>query len=116
MKRIKLSSKARLIRDAIRALHDLNLAYMVEFYRLQGDAATLAHSYALDCSTTISSLGSSYGCCVAWGSVTLSSALGELHPKIITENGRVFCPEAKKIVDKLRSDFAALDGANTAAA
>ena len=31
MKQIKLSPKARLIHDAIRALHDLELVYMVEF-------------------------------------------------------------------------------------
>lgn len=115
MKRTKLSPKARLIRDTIRALLRLELAYMVEFYRLQGDAATLAHSYALDCSMSISSLGSSYASCVAWGSVTLSPSLGELNPSIAANNGRVFCPQAKKIIDKLRADFAALDTANSVA-
>ena len=115
MKRIKLSPKARFIRDAIRALHDLELAHMVEFYRLKDDAAKLAQQRALDCGSAAMCLGSSYASCVAWGSVTLSSTLGEPHPAFAV-NGRVFCPEGKKIVDKLRADFAALDGANTVAA
>lgn len=115
MKRIKLSPKARLIRDTIRALLRLELAYMVDFYRLQGDAATLAHSYALDCSMSISSLASSYASCVAWGSVTLSPNLGELNPKIIGNDERVFCPRVKKIIDKLRADFIGLDAANSVA-
>ena len=116
MKRAKLPPKARLIRDAIRALLRLELTYMVDFYRLQSDAAALAHSYVLDCSMSISSLGSSYASCVAWGSVTLSPNLGELNSSVTTNAGRVFCPQAKKIIDKLRADFATLDAANPAAA
>lgn len=115
MNRIKLSPKARLIRDAIRALHALELACMVEFYRLSGDAAELAQQHALDCGSAAMCLGSSYASCVAWGSVTLSSTLGGLHPTFAVD-GRVFCPQAKKIVDKLRADFAALDAANPVSA
>ena len=115
MNRIKLSPKARLIRDAIRALHDLELAYMVEFYRLSGDAAKLAQQNALDCGSAAMCLGSSYASCVAYGSVTLSASLGGPHPSFAVD-GQVFCPEGKKIVDKLRANFAALDGANTVAA
>lgn len=114
MKRIKLSPKARLIRDAIRELHDLELACMVEFYQANDDAAKLAQQHALDCGSAAMCLGSSYAACVVWGSVTLSSTLGELHPTFAVD-GRVFCPEAKKIVDKLRADFTGVGSANTAA-
>jgi hypothetical protein len=115
MKRIRLSPKARLVRDAIRALRDLELAYTVEFYRLKDDAAKLAQAYALDCSTTAMCLGSSYASCVAWVHVTLSASLGVLHPNFAND-GRVFCPQAKKIVDKLRVDFVALDAFNSVSA